>query len=46
VWVVSNTGMAKFFDRVAVFHRGKLVEDGSHADLIKKNGIFKELLST
>lgn len=45
VWVVSNTSMAKYFDRVAVFHRGTLAEDGSHADLIKKNGIFKEMLS-
>jgi putative ABC transport system ATP-binding protein len=45
VWVVSNTGMAKFFDRVAVFNRGMLVEDGAHAELIKKNGIFKEMLS-
>ena len=44
-WVVSNTRMAKFFDRVAVFHRGTLVEDGSHADLVEKNGIFNELLS-
>jgi putative ABC transport system ATP-binding protein len=45
VWVVSQHAMAGHFDRVAVFQRGQLVEDGSHAELVKKNGIFKEMLS-
>jgi putative ABC transport system ATP-binding protein len=45
VWVVSQHAMARHFDRVAVFQRGHLVEDGPHAELVKKNGIFKEMLS-
>ena len=44
-WVISNAKFAQLFDRVAVFERGKLVEDGSHAELLQKNGIFKELMS-
>ncbi len=45
VWVVSNNEMAKSFDRVAVFDRGNLVEDGSHAELLEKNGIFKQMIT-
>jgi putative ABC transport system ATP-binding protein len=45
VWVVSQNGMARAFDRIVVFERGMLVEDGSHGELVKKNGIFKEMLS-
>ncbi len=45
VWVVSQNNMARVFDRVVVFDRGLLVEDGAHDALLQKNGIFKELLS-
>ncbi len=45
VWVVSQNAMARAFDRVAVFDRGRLVEDGEYDELLKKNGIFKEMLS-
>jgi putative ABC transport system ATP-binding protein len=45
VWVLSNTALANLFDRVIVFDKGKLVEDGTHDGLIEKNGIFKELVS-
>ena len=31
------------FDRVMVFDRGQLVEDGTHETLLAENGIFKEL---
>jgi putative ABC transport system ATP-binding protein len=44
-WVVSNIGMARHFDRIAVFDRGALAEDGAYDELIKKNGIFKEMIS-
>lgn len=44
-WVISNARFAQFFDRVAVFERGRLVEDGPHMELSQKNGIFRELLS-
>jgi putative ABC transport system ATP-binding protein len=45
IWVLSNTSMADMFDRVIVFDKGKLVEDGTHETLLQKSGIFKELVS-
>lgn len=30
-------------DRILVFHEGKVVEDGTHAELIKKNGYYTQL---
>lgn len=45
VWVLSNMDLAKLFDRVVVFDAGALVEDGTHATLLKKNGVFKQLAS-
>ncbi|MBL0373648.1 ATP-binding cassette domain-containing protein [Rhizobium sp. KVB221] len=45
LWVLSNSSMSELFDRVVVFDKGKLVEDGTHAALIESNGIFRELVS-
>jgi len=45
IWVLSNTALANLFDRVIVFDNGTLAEDGTHATLLEKNGIFKELVS-
>ncbi len=45
LWVVSNPATTELFDRVVVFDRGRLVEDGTHTDLIEKNGIFAEMMS-
>ena len=44
-WVVSSPGMAKSFDRVAVFDRGALVAEGPYDDLAQKNAVFKDLIS-
>ncbi len=44
-WVISNTDMARHFDRIAVFERGVLAEEGTYDDLVQKNGIFKEMIS-
>ena len=30
-------------DRLLVFEKGKIVEDGSHAELLKKQGLYKQL---
>ena len=30
-------------DRIMVFDKGKIVEDGSHAELLAKNGMYKSL---
>ena len=45
IWVLSNPAMSQFFDRVVVFDRGKLAEDGTHDTLLTQNGIFKGLLA-
>ncbi|QPC88737.1 ABC transporter ATP-binding protein [Mesorhizobium sp. NBSH29] len=45
VWVVTAPAMAESFERVVVFHAGRVVEDGTHATLVKRNGIFKDLLA-
>jgi putative ABC transport system ATP-binding protein len=44
-WVVSNVGMARHFERIAVFERGALVEEGPYEELAEKNGIFKEMIA-
>ncbi|MDW6025605.1 ABC transporter transmembrane domain-containing protein [Mesorhizobium sp. BAC0120] len=45
IWVLSNPAMSQFFDRVVVFDRGMLAEDGTHEALATQNGIFKGLLA-
>ncbi len=31
-------------DRIFVFHKGKLVESGTHTELLQKNGLYKKFL--
>lgn len=45
LWVVSQPALAVLFDRVAVFGEGRLVEEGTPADLRQKNGIFTEMMT-
>ena len=45
LWVVSSAQVAPLFDRIAVFDRGTLVEEGTYDDLREKNGIFAELIA-
>jgi len=33
-------------DRIMVFNKGKIVEDGSHASLLAQNGLYKALWDT
>jgi ATP-binding cassette, subfamily B, bacterial len=33
-------------DRILVFSKGKVVEDGSHAQLLEQNGLYKKLWNT
>lgn len=46
LWVVSQPAMAAQFDQVAVFGEGRLVEEGKPDDLMQKNGIFAELMTS
>lgn len=32
-----------YMDRILVFDQGKIVEDGSHQNLLKLNGLYKTL---
>jgi putative ABC transport system ATP-binding protein len=43
--VVSSPAVAQYFDRVLVFDRGMLVDDGTHETLATKDGVFKELVA-
>jgi putative ABC transport system ATP-binding protein len=45
IWVLSNPAMSQYFDRVVVFDRGMLAEDGTHDTLATQDGIFKGLLA-
>ncbi|MGQ0565379.1 MAG: ABC transporter transmembrane domain-containing protein [Gemmobacter sp.] len=44
-WVVSNPAAAALFDRVAVFDRGTLADQGPHDEVKERNGIFREMLT-
>jgi ATP-binding cassette subfamily B protein len=33
----------QYMDRILVFEQGKIVEDGSHTQLLTKNGMYKTL---
>jgi ATP-binding cassette subfamily B protein len=33
-------------DRIIVFNKGKIVEDGTHIELLNKNGLYKTLWDT
>ena len=42
-WVLANPELATKFDRVLVMDEGRLVEDGTPAELLKKDGKFAAL---
>ena len=43
IWVLSNPAVAQYFDRVLVFDRGMLVDDGTHETLATKDGFLRNL---
>lgn len=45
VWVVSNPSLARHFERVLVFDKGHILEDGPPADLVTKNGTYAQLVA-
>jgi ATP-binding cassette subfamily B protein len=44
--IAHRLSTIKHLDRIIVMNEGKIVEDGNFADLIAKNGTFKELWYT
>lgn len=43
VYISHRLSSTRFCDVIAVLNRGKLAEYGSHDDLIKQDGLYKEL---
>lgn len=43
VYISHRLSSTRFCDVIAVLNRGKLTEYGSHDDLIKQDGLYKEL---
>ena len=45
LWVLMTTPFARNFDRVLVFERGRLVQNGTHDDLLDIEGTYSSLVS-
>lgn len=45
VYISHRLASVKFCDSIAVFADGKLVERGTHAELMKKNGIYADMFT-
>lgn len=43
VYISHRLSAARFCDKIAVFQRGRIVEYGTHEELIGQNGAYKEL---
>jgi len=43
ILISHRLGITATVDRILVFHEGRIVEDGSHADLIKQDGYYAEM---
>lgn len=43
ILVSHRLGIAKVVDRILVFDKGKIVEDGSHTQLMAKNGLYASM---
>ncbi len=41
--ISHRLGITSLVDRILVFKNGEIVEDGTHDELVKKNGIYKEM---
>ncbi len=41
--IAHRLSTIKHMDRILVLHKGRLVEEGSHAELLKKRGIYAQL---
>lgn len=46
IFISHRLGCAKKCSRILVFENGKIVEDGSHYELMKNDGLYKKLFDT
>ena len=45
LFISHRLANSRICDRVLVFQSGKIVEDGDHEDLLRKQGLYSELFS-
>jgi len=43
ILISHRLGVTNVVDRILVFDKGKIIEDGNHNDLMKKNGCYAEM---
>ena len=43
IYISHRMSSCKFCDNILVFNKGTIEEEGSHEDLLKKNGIYKKM---
>lgn len=43
IFYVWKLGVCRFVDRVIVLKEGKLVEEGSHEELVSRNGVYASM---
>lgn len=46
IFITHRLGAAKMADKVLVIHNGRIVESGSHQELIVQNGIYAEMYNS
>ena len=45
LYISHRLASAKFCDKVAVFVKGKIVEEGTHDELMCQNGVYYEMFT-
>ncbi len=45
ITITHRLGITRIVDRVLVMENGRIVEDGTHIDLLKKNGVYAKMYS-
>ena len=43
IMISHRLGATKLADRILVFHEGRIVEEGTHEELINKNGLYTQM---